>query len=68
MPRPFDLSASVSTLSDRVYGALVDEARKRPGPIHALNVGDTYLEPMPAARAEAQLCADNPRLHNYAPV
>lgn len=68
MPRPFDLSASVSTLSDRVYGALVDEARKRPGPIHALNVGDTYLEPMPAARAEAQLSADNPRLHNYAPV
>ena len=68
MPRRPRLAASANTLSDRVYGALVDEARKRPGPVHALNVGDTYLEPMPAARAEAQLASAFPRLHNYAPV
>jgi len=51
-----------------VYGALLDEAKRRPPPVHLLNVGDTYLEPLPAARAEAQRAADHPRLHNYAAV
>src|SRR5262249_23321677 len=59
---------SAETLSDRVYGSLVEEARKRPGPVHALNVGDTYLDPFPAARAEAQRSEDHGRLHNYAAV
>lgn len=68
MPRHPHHSSAASSLSDRVYGALVEEAKKRPGPIHALNVGDTYLDPMPVARAEAQLSAGRPRLHNYAPV
>jgi N-succinyldiaminopimelate aminotransferase len=31
-------------------------------------VGDTYLEPLPAARAEAQRSEERARLHNYAPV
>jgi N-succinyldiaminopimelate aminotransferase len=31
-------------------------------------VGDTWLEPIPEARAEAQRTAEHPRLHNYAPV
>lgn len=68
MPRPPQSSSATSSLSDRVYGALLDEAKRRPGPVHLLNVGDTYLEPMPAARAEAQRTAEHPRLHNYAPV
>jgi len=68
MPRPPHASAATSSLSDRVYGALLDEAKRRPPPVHLLNVGDTYLEPMPAARAEAQLAAEHPRLHNYAAV
>jgi N-succinyldiaminopimelate aminotransferase len=68
MPRPPQSSAASSSLSDRVYGALLDEARRRPPPVHLLNVGDTYLEPMARARAEAQLSAEHPRLHNYAPV
>jgi N-succinyldiaminopimelate aminotransferase len=55
-------------LSDDVYGSLVAEANKRRGPIYALNVGDTYLEPMPVARAEAQASAGRSRLYNYAPV
>ncbi|HMI94439.1 MAG TPA: pyridoxal phosphate-dependent aminotransferase, partial [Polyangiales bacterium] len=33
-----------------------------------LHLGDTYLDPLPAARAEAQCCRQHPRLHNYAPV
>lgn len=68
MPRFPRYAESAETLSDRVYGSLVDEARRRPGPIHALNVGDTYLEPFEGARAEAQRSADVPRLHNYSAV
>lgn len=51
-----------------MYGALVDEAKKRSGPIHYLNVGDTYLDPLPEARAESQNVGEHRRLHNYAPV
>lgn len=68
MPRPPQSSAATASLSDRVYGALLDEAKRRPPPVHLLNVGDTYLEPLPAARAEAQRAAEHPRLHNYAAV
>lgn len=68
MPRPPQSSAATSSLSDRVYGALLDEAKRRAGPVHLLNVGDTYLEPMPEARAEAQRSEHHPRLHNYAAV
>jgi N-succinyldiaminopimelate aminotransferase len=68
MPRYPHHAAAAADLSDRVYGALVDEARRRPPPVHALNVGDTWLEPIAVARAEAQKSADFARLHNYAPV
>lgn len=68
MPRPPRSSTSAQGLSDRVYGALLDEALRRAGPTHLLNVGDTYLEPLPGARAEAQLSSVHPRLHNYASV
>ena len=36
--------------------------------VFPLHVGDTYLEPLAAARAEAQLSSERARLHNYAPV
>jgi N-succinyldiaminopimelate aminotransferase len=68
MPRHPRHAPSAAGLSDRVYGALADAAREHPGPVYALNVGDTYLEPLPAARAEAQLSSAHPRLHNYANV
>ncbi len=68
MPRTPGLSASSDGLSDRVYSALVERARGMPGPVYPLHVGDTWLDPPPQARAEAQRSADHPRLHNYAPV
>ena len=55
-------------LSDRVFGALVAKARGRGGTVYPLHVGDTYLDPLPAARAEAQRAEQHSRLHNYAPV
>jgi N-succinyldiaminopimelate aminotransferase len=68
MPR-FPRSASrAEGLSDRVFGQLLQRSSTRNQRIYPLHVGDTYLEPLPAARAESQLTSDRPRLHNYAPV
>jgi N-succinyldiaminopimelate aminotransferase len=61
-------SATAATLSDTVYSALAARARAHPGPVSALQVGDTWLEPPAFARAEAQRAAEHPRLHAYAPV
>ncbi|HSD19863.1 MAG TPA: pyridoxal phosphate-dependent aminotransferase [Anaeromyxobacter sp.] len=68
MPRHPRVAPTAAGLSHDVYSALVERARGRAGPIHPLHVGDTYLDPIPAARAEAQRSADHPRLHGYAPV
>lgn len=68
MPRFPHVAETSQGLSDRVFGALVAKARARGGKVHALHVGDTYLDPLEAARAEAQRSADHVRLHNYAPV
>jgi N-succinyldiaminopimelate aminotransferase len=40
--------------------------RRHDGPLYPLHVGDTWLEPPEAARAEAQRSAEHPRLHGYA--
>jgi N-succinyldiaminopimelate aminotransferase len=68
MPR-FPRSASrAEGLSDRVFGQLVQRSAARGQHVYPLHVGDTYLEPLAAARAEAQLSSDRARLHNYSPV
>jgi N-succinyldiaminopimelate aminotransferase len=68
MPRFPHSAASAHSLSDRVFGQLVKRASHSGQRIYPLHVGDTYIEPLAAARAEAQFTADRPRLHNYAPV
>src|SRR5215831_12133530 len=55
-------------LSDRVFEQLSQKCRARNARVYPLHVGDTYLEPLPAARAEAQRTEERARLHNYAPV
>jgi N-succinyldiaminopimelate aminotransferase len=68
MPR-FPLSApSARSLSDQVFGQLQRRSGTKSGRIYPLHVGDTYLEPLELARAEAQSSQERPRLHNYAPV
>lgn len=71
MPRPPGSAASAGSLSTRVFGRLAAAAAERRGRgevVHALSVGDTYKEPLAAARAEAQRSDDHPGLHRYAPV
>ncbi len=68
MPKPPQISRHAASLSAQVYGGLAARAKQMPGPVYALNVGDTYREPLLEARAEAQLSREHPRLHNYSPV
>ena len=68
MPRHPKTAESAAGLSDRVVSRLAARAKDHPGPIFPLHVGDTWMEPIEVARAEAQRTADVPRLHNYAPV
>lgn len=68
MPRFPRTASSAEGLRDTVFSRLAERARVHPGPVYPLHVGDTWLEPLEAARAESQRTADHPRLHNYAPV
>jgi N-succinyldiaminopimelate aminotransferase len=68
MPRYPRNAASAEGLSDRVFGHLLERSLGRSDKIYPLHVGDTYLEPLAAARAEAQRSSERQRLHNYSPV
>src|SRR5262245_56511567 len=68
MPRFPRHATSAEGLSDRIFGQLVQKSQAHGGKVYPLHVGDTYLDPLPAARAEAQRSSERPRLHNYAPV
>jgi len=68
MPRFPDISKHAHSVSPRVYSALAERARANNAHIYALHVGDTYRDPIAAARAESQHTEDHPGLHRYAPV
>lgn len=68
MPRFPNVSDHAHTVSPRVYSSLEHRARSRNDEIYPLHVGDTYREPVEAARAERQLTSEHPGLHKYAPV
>lgn len=68
MPR-FPNSASYAAgVADSVFAPPGAPALGHGAPLYPLHVGDTYLEPLAAAQAEAQRTHEHPRLHNYAPV
>jgi len=68
MPRFPRHASAAEGLSDRVFEQLLRKCQARATRVYPLHVGDTYLEPLPAARAEAQRTDERARLHNYAPV
>ncbi|MGB8331230.1 MAG: pyridoxal phosphate-dependent aminotransferase [Polyangiales bacterium] len=51
-----------------MYSDLEQRARKQHAQVYPLHVGDTYRDPLDAARAERQLSQQHPGLHGYAPV
>lgn len=69
MPHFPQLVSTAQHMSAGVFGkASSQRTAAQPDRVFALNVGDTYLEPLPAARAEAQHSDALPRLHNYSPT
>ncbi len=68
MPRFPLTSKNADSISARVYSTLEARARANHAEIFPLHVGDTYRDPLMAARAERQLSSERPGLHTYAPV
>ncbi len=68
MPRFPNVSKHAHSVSHRVYSNLEQRALTNNAEIYRLHVGDTYRDPVAAARAEHQLAANHPGLHKYAPV
>jgi len=66
MPRYPAYSPTSEGLRSSLYDQLARRARRHEGPLFPLHVGDTWREPPPAARAEAQRTADHPMMHTYA--
>ena len=68
MPRFPLTSKNADSISARVYSTLEARARANHAEIFPLHVGDTYRDPLMAARAERQLSSERPGLHTCAPV
>jgi N-succinyldiaminopimelate aminotransferase len=68
MPRFPNISEHAHSVSARVYSNLEQRALAKNEQIYRLHVGDTYREPVAAAKAENQLSAEHAGLHKYAPV
>ena len=68
MPRFPNVSEHAHSVSPRVYSDLEQRALAKSDEIYRLHIGDTYRDPVAAARAEHQLSAEHPGLHQYAPV
>ena len=68
MPRFPNISEHAHSVSARVYSNLARRARAANEHIYPLHVGDTYRDPVAAARAEHQLSSEHPGLHKYAAV
>lgn len=68
MPRFPNISEHAHSVSARVYSNLTQRAHANNAEVFPLHVGDTYREPVAAARAERQLSEEHPGLHAYAPV
>lgn len=65
---PFPHAAPhLSALPGSVYSDLVERLAAHDGPVYPLHVGDTWMEPLAAAQAQALQTADHPGMHRYSP-
>jgi N-succinyldiaminopimelate aminotransferase len=68
VPRFPNFASYAAGFADSVFAPPGGPASGHATRVYPLHVGDTYLEPLAAAQAEAQRTQQHPRLHNYAPV
>ena len=68
MPRYPAAAPHVTTIPGGVFSHFMSRISTLTGEIYPLHVGDTWMEPLPAARMESLTTAENPGLHRYPPV
>lgn len=68
MPARPAVSQTIAALSAQVFTPLRDRIAAHKGPLHHLEIGDSYLEPPKMARCENLRTRAHPDLHRYAPV
>ena len=67
-PRPPRFAAATSAIPSAVFSPVAHRAPRDEGPVIPLHVGDTWMEPLEAARMESQRVADHPGMHRYGPT
>jgi len=65
MPRPPRFSDSVLGMPGAVYSPFAERLAEHAGPIFALHVGDTWLEPFAGARMQDLNVETHPGMHRY---
>ncbi|MEL6341820.1 MAG: pyridoxal phosphate-dependent aminotransferase [Myxococcota bacterium] len=65
MPRYPAVANHIRSIPGGPYSQFADRIAALEGEIYPLNVGDTWMEPMPGARMEDLKTADHPGMHRY---
>jgi aspartate/methionine/tyrosine aminotransferase len=65
VPRPPKPSEAVAAVPGAPFSPLAARARESGRKVHALHVGDTWMEPFAGARMEALRTDENPGMHRY---
>ena len=68
MPNYPNNASTTASLTTYVFTSLRKRIAEHPGPLYRLHIGDTYLDPLPVAQAQAQRTDENEGLHRYAAV
>ncbi len=68
MPRHPAVAPSVAAMPGSIYSSLAHRLGQRAGETFPLHVGDTWLPPAQGCRMEDLRVAEQPGLHNYAPI
>ncbi|MDG1479989.1 MAG: pyridoxal phosphate-dependent aminotransferase [Myxococcota bacterium] len=68
MPRHPAAAPHITAIPGGVFSRFRSRIATLTGEVYPLHVGDTWMEPLPAARMEALTTAAHPGLHRYPPV
>ncbi len=68
MPRFPAAAPHITAIPGGVFSRFLSRIASLTGEIYPLHVGDTWMEPLEAARMEALSTAENPGMHRYPPV
>jgi aspartate/methionine/tyrosine aminotransferase len=68
VPRHPAAAPHITAIPGGVFSRFLSRIATLTGEVYPLHVGDTWMEPLPAARMEALTTAAHPGLHRYPPV